>query len=51
MLVFTMMPMIFAPLAGIGADKIGNRPFMVGGLLLMGGGFSWLGLLMKADVS
>jgi hypothetical protein len=26
MLVFTMMPMIFAPLAGIGSDKIGNRP-------------------------
>ena len=26
MLVFTVMPMIFALLAGIGADKIGNRP-------------------------
>jgi EmrB/QacA subfamily drug resistance transporter len=51
MLVFTMMPMIFAPLAGLGADKIGNRPFMVGGLLLMGAGFGWLGLIVKADVS
>ena len=51
MLVFTMMPMIFAPLAGIGADKIGNRPFMVGGLLMMGAGFGWLGLIVKADVS
>jgi EmrB/QacA subfamily drug resistance transporter len=51
MLAFTMMPMIFAPLAGIGSDKVGNRPFMVGGLLLMAGGFIWLGLLMKADVS
>jgi EmrB/QacA subfamily drug resistance transporter len=51
MLAFTMMPMIFAPLGGIGSDKIGNRPFMVGGLLMMGGGFIWLGLLMKADVS
>ena len=51
MLVFTMMPMIFSPLGGIGSDKIGNRPFMVGGLLMMGGGFIWLGLLMKADVS
>jgi hypothetical protein len=29
MLVFTMMPMIFAPLGGIGSDKLGNRPFMV----------------------
>jgi EmrB/QacA subfamily drug resistance transporter len=51
MLVFTMMPMIFAPLAGIGADKIGNRPFMVGGMLMMGAGFGWLGLIVKADVS
>jgi MFS family permease len=51
MLVFTMMPMLFAPLTGIGSDRIGNRPFMVGGLLLMGCGFIWLGLLMKAGVS
>ena len=51
MLVFTVMPMIFAPLAGIGSDRLGNRPFMVGGLVLMGGGFVWLGLLMKGGVS
>jgi EmrB/QacA subfamily drug resistance transporter len=51
MLVFTMMPMIFAPLAGIGSDKIGNRPFMAVGLLMMGGGLGWLGLIVKADVS
>jgi EmrB/QacA subfamily drug resistance transporter len=51
MLVFTMMPMIFAPLGGIGSDKIGTRPFMVAGLLLMGVGFGWLGLVIKADVS
>jgi EmrB/QacA subfamily drug resistance transporter len=51
MLVFTMMPMIFAPLAGIGSDKVGNRPFMVGGLLMMGAGLGWLGLIVKADVS
>jgi EmrB/QacA subfamily drug resistance transporter len=50
MLVFTMMPMVFAPLGGIGSDKIGNRPFMVGGLLLMGGGYLWLGLIAKAGV-
>jgi EmrB/QacA subfamily drug resistance transporter len=50
MLVFTMMPMIFAPLAGLGADKIGNRPFMAGGLLLMGGGYLWLALTVKAGV-
>jgi EmrB/QacA subfamily drug resistance transporter len=50
MLVFTMMPMIFAPLGGIGSDKIGNRPFMAGGLLLMGGGYLWLALTVKAGV-
>jgi len=51
MLVFTMMPMVFAPLAGAGADRIGNRPFMAGGLLLMGAGFLWLGLTVRAGVS
>jgi hypothetical protein len=51
MLVFTMMPMIFAPLGGIGSDKIGTRPFMAGGLLLMAAGFGWLGLIIKATYS
>jgi EmrB/QacA subfamily drug resistance transporter len=51
MLVFTMMPMIFAPLGGLGSDKIGTRPFLAGGLLLMGAGFTWLGLTVTAGVS
>src|SRR5579862_7047006 len=51
MLVFTMMPMIFAPLGGAGADRVGNRPFMTGGLLMMGAGFLWLGLTVRAGVS
>jgi len=50
MLVFTMMPMIFAPLAGVGSDRIGTRPFMVAGLLMMGAGLGWLGLLARAGV-
>jgi EmrB/QacA subfamily drug resistance transporter len=50
MLVFTMMPMIFAPLAGMGADRFGTRPFMAGGLLLMGVGLGWLGLTIRAGV-
>jgi EmrB/QacA subfamily drug resistance transporter len=50
MLVFTMMPMIFAPLSGIGADRVGNRPFMAGGLALMGGGYVWLALTVHAGV-
>jgi MFS family permease len=45
------MPMLFAPLAGIGADRVGNRPFMAGGLLLMGGGFLWLALTLRAGVA
>jgi EmrB/QacA subfamily drug resistance transporter len=51
MLVFTGTPMIFAPLGGVIADKIGTRPVMTGGLLLMGGGYLWLALLVKAGVS
>jgi EmrB/QacA subfamily drug resistance transporter len=51
MLVFTMMPMIFAPLGGIGSDRFGTRPFMAGGLLLMAAGFGWLGLIIRADIS
>ena len=50
MLVFTMMPMIFAPLSGLAAGKIGNRPLLVGGLLLMGGGYLWLALAVKPGV-
>jgi MFS family permease len=50
MLVFTMMPMVFAPLAGIGSDRVGTRPFMAGGLLLMGTGLGWLGLIARAGV-
>jgi EmrB/QacA subfamily drug resistance transporter len=50
MLVFTMMPMVFAPLGGVLSDKIGNRPFLAGGLLLMGGGYAWLALVVKAGV-
>jgi EmrB/QacA subfamily drug resistance transporter len=51
MLVFTGTPMIFAPLGGVVADKIGTRPVMTGGLLLMGGGYLWLALLVTAGVS
>jgi EmrB/QacA subfamily drug resistance transporter len=51
MLVFTGTPMIFAPLGGVIADKIGTRPVMTGGLLLMGGGYLWLALLVKAGIS
>jgi EmrB/QacA subfamily drug resistance transporter len=50
MLVFTMMPMIFAPLGGLASDRVGTRPIMTGGLLLMGGGYLWLALTVRAGV-
>jgi EmrB/QacA subfamily drug resistance transporter len=50
MLVFTMMPMIFAPLGGVGSDRIGTRPVMTAGLLMMGGGYLWLALTVRAGV-
>ncbi|MGW3494846.1 DHA2 family efflux MFS transporter permease subunit [Streptomyces sp. NPDC001020] len=42
LLAWTAMPMIVAPLAGGLADKHGNRPFMVGGLLLQAVGLAWI---------
>jgi EmrB/QacA subfamily drug resistance transporter len=43
MLVWNGMPLLVAPLAGTLSDRFGNRPFMLGGLLLQGGGLLWLG--------
>ena len=51
MLVWTGMPMLGAPLAGGLSDKLGNKPFLVSGMLLQGLGLLWLGLEAKADVS
>jgi MFS family permease len=45
-----MMPMIFAPLGGLASDRVGTRPIMTGGLLLMGGGYLWLALTVRAGV-
>jgi EmrB/QacA subfamily drug resistance transporter len=41
-LVWMAMPMLISPLAGTLADRIGNRPFMVAGLILQAGGLAWL---------
>ncbi|MGW3819340.1 DHA2 family efflux MFS transporter permease subunit [Streptomyces sp. NPDC005046] len=43
-LVWTGMPLLVAPIAGALADRFGNRPFMLGGLVLQAAG---LGLLAR----
>jgi EmrB/QacA subfamily drug resistance transporter len=49
-LVWTAMPMLVAPIAGALADRVGNKPFMVLGLLLQGVGLAWLALVTEPDV-
>jgi EmrB/QacA subfamily drug resistance transporter len=41
-LVWMAMPMVIAPIAGALADKIGNKPFMVAGLVMQAIGLGWL---------
>ncbi len=41
MLVWTGATMLVAPLAGIFAERIGGRPFMVAGLALQSGALAW----------
>jgi EmrB/QacA subfamily drug resistance transporter len=40
-----------APIAGTLADRFGERPFMVGGLLLQAIGLAWIALLADADLA
>lgn len=44
LLPWTGVTMLVPPAAGVLADRIGNRPLMVSGLLLQGVGFSWIGV-------
>lgn len=50
LLVWMAVPMVVAPIAGILADRIGNKPFMVGGLALQSAGLAWLGAVVRPDV-
>ncbi len=50
-LVWMAMPMLVAPVAGTLADRIGNRPFMVGGLILQAAGLGWLAAVVRPGVS
>ncbi|WP_143653661.1 MFS transporter [Streptosporangium subroseum] len=49
-LVWTAMPMLVAPIAGALSDRIGNKPFMLAGLLLQGGGLAWLAAATEPGV-
>jgi MFS family permease len=44
------MPMLVAPVAGALADRIGNRPFMVAGLVLQAAGLGWLAAVVSPGV-
>jgi EmrB/QacA subfamily drug resistance transporter len=50
-LVWVAMPMIVSPIAGILSDRIGNKPFMVLGLLLQAAGLGRLALLVEPGVT
>jgi EmrB/QacA subfamily drug resistance transporter len=50
MLPWTGLVMFVAPLTGALADRYGERPFMVGGLLLQATGMAWIGLVAEPDL-
>jgi EmrB/QacA subfamily drug resistance transporter len=48
---WTATPMVFAPIAGALADRLGNRPFMVLGLSLQAIGLAWVAAIADPSVS
>ena len=46
---WTGMPMIFAPLAGVLATRVGTRPVMVVGLTLQAIGMGWMAITLEAS--
>jgi EmrB/QacA subfamily drug resistance transporter len=51
LLPWTAAPLFVTPLAGVWADRIGNRPLLVAGLTLQGIGFGWLAAIASATLS
>jgi EmrB/QacA subfamily drug resistance transporter len=43
--------MLVAPIAGAFADRIGERPLMVGGLLVQAGGLTWVALIAAPNLA
>jgi EmrB/QacA subfamily drug resistance transporter len=50
LLPWTLPPMFIAPLAGVLADRYGNRPFMALGLAFQAVGYAWAASIAGADV-
>jgi MFS family permease len=50
LLPWTAPPLVVAPLAGVLADRYGNRPFMVLGLVLQAAGYAWVALTVGGGV-
>ena len=46
---WTAAPMIFAPIAGMLAPRIGVRPLLAAGLALQAAGLAWQGLIVSTD--
>jgi EmrB/QacA subfamily drug resistance transporter len=51
LLPWSMPPMFIAPIAGVLADRYGNRPFMALGLALQAAGLAWVALIASPHVS
>ena len=47
---WTAMPMLVAPIAGLLSDRIGSRPLLVSGMMLMSGGLAWIALVTSPTV-
>jgi EmrB/QacA subfamily drug resistance transporter len=50
LLPWSVPPMFIAPIAGVLADRYGNRPFMALGLALQAAGLAWVALIASPDV-
>jgi len=50
-LVWMAMPVFVAPIAGIMAGKVGNKPVLLVGLVLQSAGLAWLAAVVTHDVS
>ena len=47
---WTMMPIIVAPIAGVLSDRIGSRPLLVTGMILMSLGLAWIAVISTPTV-